>query len=88
MKPFLIYTGLRLALFVATFAVVSTVVVNIVDDNTEAWIWSIVGAAVVSSLLSLKLLAGPRERFAQSVQSRAEKASAAFERARSKEDVD
>jgi peptidoglycan/LPS O-acetylase OafA/YrhL len=87
-KHFLVYTTLRIALFVACFAVVSTIAVNVFDNTSTVWIWTIVGAAVLSSVLSLKLLEGPRERLAQSVQRRAERASAAVERARSKEDVD
>ena len=87
-KAFLVYTVLRFALFLACFAVVSTIAVNIFDNTATVWIWSIVGSAVLSSLLSLTLLAGPRARFAESVQRRADRASAAFERARAKEDVD
>ncbi|HET9500205.1 MAG TPA: DUF4229 domain-containing protein [Marmoricola sp.] len=88
MKDFVVYTVLRIGLFLACFAVVSTIAVNVVDNSSTVWIWSIVGSAVLSSLLSLRLLAGPRERFAASVHRRAERASAAMERARSKEDID
>ena len=48
----------------------------------------VIVAALVSSLLSLRFLAGPRDRFAQSVQARAERASARLEEMRSREDVD
>jgi hypothetical protein len=49
---------------------------------------TLVVAAVVSSLLSLRLLAGPRERFAESVEARAARAKGRFEEMRSREDVD
>lgn len=88
MKHFLVYTVLRIALFLACFAVVATITVNVFDNTSTVWIWTIVGAAVLSSVLSLKLLEGPREKFAQSVQRRADAAGAAVERARAKEDVD
>jgi len=43
---------------------------------------------VLSSLLSLRLLAGPRERVAESVEARAGRAKAKFEEIRSREDAD
>lgn len=88
MKHFLVYTVLRLGLFLACFAVITTLAALVFGNTTTVWIWSVVAAAVVSSILSLKLLEGPRERFAQSVQRRAQKAGAALERARSREDTD
>ena len=87
-KAFLVYTALRILLFLGSLVVIATIAVNVFGNTSTVWIWTIVGAAVLSSALSLKLLEGPRERFAQSVQARADKASAAFERARSREDVD
>lgn len=90
-KAFLTYTVLRLALFVATYAVIITVVVAVSGDRSpaaETALVSLIAAAVISSLLSLKLLAGPRERLAGSVEARAKRASAKFEEIRSREDVD
>jgi hypothetical protein len=87
-KHFVVYTVLRIGLLLACFAVVSTVAMAIFDDDGVVWLVSLVGAAIISSLLSLKLLAGPRERFAQSVQERAERASAKFEEMKSREDAD
>jgi hypothetical protein len=87
-KHFLVYTVLRIGLFLACMFVVTTITVNVFGNTATVWIWSIVGAAVLSSVLSLFLLQGPRERFAQSVQGGASKATARFERARSKEDTD
>jgi hypothetical protein len=87
-KHFAIYTVLRLALFLATFAVLSTLSVLIFGGGAVVWFATLFVAAVVSSLLSLKLLAGPRERFAESVEARAGRARSKFEEMRSREDVD
>jgi hypothetical protein len=87
-KHFLVYTGLRLALFVLCWAVFAGVGTLIFDNSTKVGIWALVLAAVLSSFLSLKLLAGPREKFSQSVQARAERAAAAFEERKAREDVD
>jgi hypothetical protein len=87
-KHFVIYTALRMALFVATFAVVGTIVVLIFGNNSAAWVASLFLAAVLSSLLSLRLLSGPRDRFAQVVEARATRARTKFEEMRSSEDVD
>jgi peptidoglycan/LPS O-acetylase OafA/YrhL len=45
-------------------------------------------AAVISSVLSWKLLAGPRSRFAASVEARASRARARFEEMKAREDTD
>ena len=85
MKAFAIYTLLRLGLFITSYAVL-------------AWLWvlafgqdgmllvPLIGAVIVSSLLSLKLLAPQRERFAAVIQTRAERASSKFDEMRSRED--
>jgi hypothetical protein len=90
-KAFLVYTMLRLALFVATYAVIITVVVAVSGDRSpaaETAFLSLIAAAVISSVLSLKVLAGPRERLARSVEERAGRARERFEEIRSREDVD
>jgi hypothetical protein len=87
-KHFVIYTVLRLALFLATWAVLSTLAVLIFGDSTEIWFITLLVAAVVSSVLSLRVLAGPRERFAQSVEARATRAKDKLEEIRSREDAD
>ena len=88
MKHFVVYTVLRLSLFVLCWAVLAGIGTLIFDNTTKVGIWTFVLGAVLSSVLSLRLLAGPRERFAQSVQARAERASAAFEEMRTREDAD
>lgn len=88
MKHFVVYTVLRLALFAVTFAVLSTITIAIFGHAGPVWVFTLVGAAVVSSLLSLWVLSGPRERFAESVEARAERARAKFEEMKAREDVD
>lgn len=88
MKHFLIYTALRLALFLACWAVVVSIATALFGKSAEVGIFSLVLGAVISSILSLKLLEGPRERFAQSVQARAERAAARMNEMKSAEDTD
>jgi hypothetical protein len=87
-KHFVVYTVLRLGLFLATAAVLSTITMLIFGQTREVWFVSLLLAAVVSPVLSLKFLAGPRERFAESVEARATRAKSKFEEIRSREDVD
>lgn len=84
-KEFAIYTVLRLGLFVTCYAVLGWLYVALFG-RSGALVWPFLAALIVSSLLSLKLLAPQRERFAAVVQARAERASARFEEMRSKED--
>lgn len=88
MKHFVIYTVLRFGLFLAVAAVLSTITVLIFGQSPAVWLASLICAALISSVLSLKLLAGPREAFAESVEARAGRAKARFEEMRSREDAD
>jgi hypothetical protein len=85
-KEFWTYTLLRIALFVGTTAVVWGVYALIAD--TINLLVVVLVAAVISSVLSWKLLAGPRNRFAASVEARASRASARFEEIKAREDTD
>ena len=87
MKPFVIYTGLRLGLFVVCYAVLGWLYV-VVFGQRGVLLWPFLGALVASSLLSWKFLATQRERLAAVVQGRAERASSRFDEMRSKEDQD
>jgi hypothetical protein len=87
-KHFVVYTVLRLSLFVLCWAALAGIGTLVFDNTTKVGIWTFVLGAVISSILSLRLLAGPRERFAQSVQARAERATAAFEEMKTREDAD
>jgi membrane protein implicated in regulation of membrane protease activity len=86
-KAFVIYTVLRLALFIACYAAFALVYALVVG-GTGALVWPFLAAIIVSSLLSLKLLAPQRERFAATVEARAARATARFEERRSREDAD
>ncbi len=87
MKAFAIYTALRLAMFVVCYAVIGLLYFALVG-KTGALVWPFLAAIVISSLLSWKFLAPQRERFAMTVERRAERASSKFEEMRSKEDAD
>jgi len=87
-KHFAVYTLLRLGLFLATYLVLIVPATLIFGREGGIYLVVFILAMVVSSLLSLRLLAGPRERFAESVEARAARAKAKFEEIRSSEDVD
>jgi hypothetical protein len=87
-KHFVVYTLLRLGLFVATYAVLAAPAVLIFGNKAMVLFVTLVVAALISSLLSLRLLAGPRERFAESVEARAARARDRFEEMRSREDAE
>ncbi len=86
MKAFWIYTGLRVLLFVGSFAIVFAVWA--IFSKTISVLWVLLIAAALSSVASWKLLAVPRERFAQQVQERADRAASRFEEIKAKEDDD
>lgn len=86
MKEFWVYTASRIGLFVVSYAVIAAVYLLVTDDTQLPLIWPFLLAAIISSIASVYLLRGQRERFAAVVQRRADAASARFEQARSKED--
>lgn len=88
MRHFVVYTLLRFGLFLVTYAVLSGVAVLVIGNDREVFLVCLLVAAVLSSVLSLRFLAGPRERLAQHVQARADRASARFQEMKSREDVD
>jgi len=85
-KEFWIYTSLRLALFVASLGVVAGVWMLVSDQVPVLWV--VVIAFAVSGVASYFLLDRQRQAFARRVEARAERASAALEAQRSKEDAD
>ncbi len=86
MKEFWIYTGLRLLLFLATLAVVFGVWLLLADQ--VPLLWAVVIAFAISGVASYFLLDRAREALARRVQARADRAAAALEARRAKEDVD
>jgi uncharacterized membrane protein len=85
-KEFIVYTGLRLLLFAATFGVVVGVWL-LVGDRANIFV-AVIIAFVVSGIGSYFLLDRQRAALARRVETRAEKATKAFEERRAKEDVD
>jgi ABC-type multidrug transport system fused ATPase/permease subunit len=84
-KEFVIYTLLRLVVLVATFAIVAGIWLLFADSLD--WFWTIVIAFVLSGVASYPLLNRPRAAFANRVETRAERAAAAFEAMKTKEDA-
>ena len=82
----MVYTGLRLALFVISFLVVAGLW-GLFADEVDI-LWSLVIALVVSGIASYYLLNKQRDAFARRVEERAARASAAFEQLKAKEDDD
>jgi len=85
-KEFVIYTVLRILLFVASLAVVGGVWLAITGEVPV--VLALLVALVISGVASYFVLDRQRDRFAQVVQRRAEKATAAFEEMKAKEDAD
>lgn len=86
MKEFLVYTGLRLLLFVAALAIVLSAWVLLAGEAN--WLVAVVIAFLISGIGSYFLLDRQREAFARRVQERAERASTRFEEMRAREDQD
>ena len=85
-KEFVVYTLLRLVLFAGSFAIVAGIWLAFSDHVPVLWV--LVIALVISGVASYFLLNRPRESFAQRVDERARRASAAFEAHKAREDVD
>jgi len=85
-KEFVVYTGLRILLFLATLAVVLGAWVLLADEANL--FVAVVIAFVLSGVGSYYLLERQRSAFATRVEARAERATAAFEERRAREDVD
>ena len=83
-KEFLVYTLMRLALLVGTFAVVVGIWF-LVADSVNLF-WAVLIAFVLSGIGSFFLLNQQREAFAQRLHDRAERARAAYEASKAKED--
>ncbi|MCW2806559.1 MAG: hypothetical protein JWQ93_514 [Marmoricola sp.] len=86
MKAFVSYTVLRLLLFVTTYAVVAGLWVLVLGQQ-GVLLAPFLAAIVISSVLSLKLLAPQRDRFAAVVEARAQRASRKFEEMKAREDA-
>lgn len=80
------YTALRLALFLAALGVL--VGVWFLVQGSVPVLWALVLAFAISGVASYYLLDGPRSAFAARVEQRAQRAAAAFEERRAREDSD
>ena len=87
MKEFVVYTAMRVVLFLASFGVVVGVMALAFDGRYNLF-WAIILAFLLSGIASYFILNRQREAFAQRVESRAFKASAAFEERKAREDRD
>ena len=85
MNELLVYTGLRIVLFLASLALVVGVWALVADDRVNA-LAAVIIALVISGVSSYFLLARQREAFARRVEVRAARASAAFEERKARED--
>ena len=85
-KEFAVYTLLRLVLLAGSFAIVAGIWLAVADEVPLLWV--LVIAFVVSGVASYFILNRPRERFAQRVDARARRASAAFEARKAREDAE
>jgi hypothetical protein len=86
MKEFVVYTGLRLLMFAATFGIIVGVWLLVAEEaNILA---AVVIAFIASGVGSYFLLNRQREDLAKRVEVRAERATKAFEERKAKEDVD
>jgi hypothetical protein len=85
-KEFWVYTGLRLALFAASFAIVFSAWLLIADEADV--LIAIIVAFVLSGIGSYFLLQKQRNALAQHVEVRAGRAASKFEEMKTREDVD
>ena len=82
MREIIVYTVLRLLLFVAVLATVLGIWIKVVGPEANL-LWPIVVAFVLSGVISLFLLSSPREAAARRV---GQRAAAKYDELRSKED--
>ena len=87
MKEFVVYTLLRIVLFLASLGVVIGVMALLFDGRFHLF-WAVVLAFLISGIASYFILERQREAFARRVESRAAKATAAFEERKAREDQD
>ena len=87
MKEFVVYTAMRLVLFVASFGVVVGVMALLLDGRYNLF-WAVILAFLISGIASYFILDRQREAFARRVEARASRASAAFEERKAREDQD
>jgi uncharacterized membrane protein len=85
-KEFLVYTGMRILLFIGMVGLVLGVWSLLDGDGRISLLWPVVIAFALSGVASYFLLNRQRDAFARKVEERASRASAAFEERRARED--
>lgn len=88
MKEFLVYTALRILLFIGMVGLVVGVWTLLDGDGEVNLLWPVVIAFALSGVASYYLLNRQRDAFARKVEERAARATAAFEERRAREDRD
>lgn len=81
----MVYTLARIGMFVAALVVFFALFVLL---GIRSVLWPVVLAALTSAIASYYLLRGPRQRFADRVETRAANMTRRFEESRAKEDQD
>ncbi|MCP3421725.1 DUF4229 domain-containing protein [Nocardioides pinisoli] len=87
MKEFVVYTVMRVLLFLASFGVVVGVMALAFDGRYNLF-WAVILAFLISGIASYFILDRQREAFARRVEARASRAAAAFEERKAREDRD
>ncbi len=88
MKAFLTYTAARLAVFAATFGVVWLVAAAFFERSTNLDLLVLLVALILSSVISIFVLADLRNKLALNVQERATRMTERLEESRRAEDID
>ena len=86
MKEFVVYTALRVVLFLASLGVVVGVWGQVAGE--VPLLWAVIVAFALSGIGSYFVLGRQRAAFAQRVEDRAQAASARFEERKAREDAD
>lgn len=87
MKEFVVYTVMRVLLFLASFGIVVGLMALAFDGRYNLF-WAVILAFLISGIASYFILDRQREAFARRVEARASRASAAFEERKAREDQD
>lgn len=85
MKEFVVYTVMRILLFLASFGIIVGIMA-LASGGRYNLFWAVVLSFLVSGIASYFILDRQREAFARRVETRAAKATAAFEERRARED--
>jgi hypothetical protein len=74
-REFAVYTASRLGLFVGSYLLIVGIYLLVTGGDSLPLFWPILLAAVISSVASVTMLSGQRDRFAAVIERRARLAS-------------